>query len=55
MVLRMACPTKRKRSDTWYFRRRIPADVQAILAKMPKAQWLRNWYAAYISLALLTV
>ena len=54
MVLRMACPTKRTGSDNWYFRRRIPADVQAILAKMPKAQRPRNWYAKHISISLKT-
>lgn len=54
MVLRMACPTKRPGSDNWYFRRRIPADVQAILAKMPKTQRPRNWYAKHISISLKT-
>ena len=52
MVLRMACPTKRNGSDNWYFRRRIPADVQGILAEMPKAQRPRNWYAAHINISL---
>lgn len=41
MVLRMACPTKRHGSDNWYFRRQIPADVRAILEKLPKSQ--RPW------------
>jgi hypothetical protein len=50
MVLRMACTTKRPGSDNWYFRRFIPADVQATLAKMPKSQRPRNWYAKHISL-----
>jgi hypothetical protein len=50
----MACPTKRPGSDNWYFRRRIPADVQAILAKMPKTQRPQNWYAAHISIPLKT-
>lgn len=54
MVLRMACPTKRPGSDSWYFRRRIPTDVQAILAKMPKSQRPRNWYAKHISISLKT-
>jgi hypothetical protein len=54
MVLRMACPTKRPGSDNWYFRRRIPADVQAILVKMPKTQRPRNWYAKHISISLKT-
>jgi integrase len=36
MVLRMACPTKRKGSDNWYYRRTIPADVRAILLKVAK-------------------
>lgn len=35
MVLRMACPTKRKGSDNWYYRRRIPKDVQGIVAGLP--------------------
>jgi hypothetical protein len=50
----MACPTKRPGSDNWYFRRRIPTDVQAILAKMPKSQRPRNWYAKHISISLKT-
>ena len=50
----MACPTKRPGSDSWYFRRRIPTDVQAILAKMPKSQRPRNWYAKHISISLKT-
>jgi hypothetical protein len=33
MVWRMACPTKRKGSDNWYYRRTIPADVKAIFAE----------------------
>jgi uncharacterized protein DUF6538 len=54
MVLRIACPTKRRGSENWYFRRRIPTDVQAILAKMPKTQRPRNWYAKHISISLKT-
>ncbi|WP_354177777.1 DUF6538 domain-containing protein [Bradyrhizobium sp. LA6.1] len=48
----MACPTKRPGSDNWYFRKRIPADVQAILAKLPKAQRPANWYKDQISISL---
>jgi integrase len=54
MVLRMACPTKRTGSDNWYFRRQIPKDVKAILAKLPKAKWPRNWYRDHISISLKT-
>lgn len=54
MVLRMACPTKRPGSDNWYFRRKIPADVQAILERLPKAQRPRNWYGAEIMISLRT-
>lgn len=54
MVLRMACPTKRQGSDNWYFRRQIPADVRALLEKLPKAQRPRNWYRTHISISLKT-
>ncbi|MGY3449781.1 phage integrase [Bradyrhizobium sp. USDA 4353] len=54
MVLRMACPTKRPGSDNWYFRKRIPSDVQAILAKLPKEQRPPNWYKDQISISLKT-
>jgi hypothetical protein len=50
----MPCPTKRPGSDNWYFRRTIPADVQAILAKLPKAQRPRNWYKTHIAISLRT-
>lgn len=50
----MACPTKRPGSDNWYYRRKIPADVQAILQKLPKAQRPRNWYRAEIMISLKT-
>jgi len=50
----MACPTKRPGSDNWYFRRKIPADVQAILERLPKAQRPRNWYRAEIMISLKT-
>jgi len=52
MVLRMPCPTKRKGSDRWYFRRTIPADVQRILAKLPRSQRPHNWYAKHIVISL---
>lgn len=52
MVLRMACPTKRPGSDNWYFRLKMPADVQAILGKLPKAQRPRNWYRSEIMISL---
>ncbi|MET4372488.1 integrase [Bradyrhizobium sp. LB12.1] len=54
MILKMACPTKRPGSDNWYFRKRIPADVQAILAKLPKGQRPANWYKDQISISLRT-
>lgn len=54
MVLRMPCPTKRKGSDNWYFRRTIPADIQRILAKLPAAQRPRNWYRTHIAISLRT-
>jgi hypothetical protein len=54
MVLRMACPTKRQGSDNWYFRRQIPADVRAILEKLPKSQRPANWYRTHISISLKT-
>ncbi len=54
MVLRMPCPTKRTGSDNWYFRRKIPADVLAILERLPKSQRPRNWYRTDISISLKT-
>ncbi|MBP0115584.1 DUF6538 domain-containing protein [Bradyrhizobium vignae] len=48
----MACPTKRPGSDNWYFRKRIPADVQAILADLPKTQRPAHWYKDQISISL---
>lgn len=52
MVLRMACPTKRSGSDKWYYRRKIPADARAILAKLPKEQHPPGWYKEHISISL---
>jgi len=54
MVLRMACPTKRSGSDNWYYRKRIPADVQAILAKLPRDQRPPGWFKDQISISLKT-
>ncbi len=54
MVLRMPCPTKRQGSDNWYFRRTIPADVRAILAKLSKAQRPKGWYKTHIAISLRT-
>ncbi|BCA18143.1 hypothetical protein BDHH15_13580 [Bradyrhizobium diazoefficiens] len=48
----MACPTKRRGSDNWYYRKRIPKDVQAILAKLPKDQRPPNWFKDQISISL---
>lgn len=45
----MPCPTKRKGSDNWYYRRTIPADVQRILAELPPEKRPRNWYKTHIS------
>jgi integrase len=50
----MACPTKRRGSDNWYYRKRIPADVQAILAKLPKDQRPPSWFKDHISISLKT-
>ncbi len=50
----MACPTKRRGSDNWHFRRKIPTDVRAILEKLPKAQRPRNWYRIDIMISLKT-
>src|SRR5262249_47547883 len=52
MVLRMACPTKRSGSDNWYYRRKIPADVKAILEKLPKERHPPGWYKEHISISL---
>lgn len=48
----MTCPTKRKGSEKWYYRRRIPDDVQPILAQLPKSQRPRNWFKAEIAISL---
>lgn len=52
MVLRMACPTKRRGSDNWYYRKRIPKDVQAILATLAKDRRPPNWFKDQISISL---
>lgn len=52
MVLRMACPTKRRGSDNWYYRKRIPKDVRAILATLPEEQRPPNWFKDEISISL---
>ncbi|MET4315483.1 hypothetical protein FXB40_25305 [Bradyrhizobium rifense] len=46
----MARLVKRNRSGNWYFRKRIPADVQPILAKLPKERWPCCWYKTGIIL-----
>jgi len=51
MVLRMACPTKRSGSDNWYYRRKIPKDVQTILEKVPKDRRPSGWYKEHISIS----
>jgi len=48
----MACPTKRKGSDNWYYRRTIPADIQAVLQRLPKERRPRGWYKTHISITL---
>ncbi|RAI33881.1 DUF6538 domain-containing protein [Rhodoplanes serenus] len=52
MVLRMACPTKRKGSDNWYFRRKLPADLQRILASLPKSRRPPGWHRQHIVISL---
>lgn len=52
MVLRMACPTRRKGSDNWYYRRTIPADVRVILQKLVNEGRPRGWYKTHISISL---
>lgn len=48
----MPSPTKRPGSSNWQFKRRLPKDIQAILAKMPREQWPKNWYASQIVVPL---
>jgi site-specific recombinase XerD len=48
----MASPTKRKGSDNWYYRRAIPANLQRILAALPKSQRPANWYKTQIWISL---
>lgn len=52
MVLRMACPTRRKGSDNWYYRRTIPTDVRVVLQKLAKERRPRGWYKTHISISL---
>ncbi len=52
MVIRMPGPTKRNGSDNWYFRRRIPDDVKAALAAIPKASHPKGWHKAEIWISL---
>lgn len=47
----MACPTKRVGSDNWFFRKRIPADVRAILTRSPDLRPPR-WFKDHISISL---
>lgn len=51
-VLRMPNPTKRNGSDNWYFRRRIPADIQRILGTLPRAKRPRCWHKTDIWISL---
>ncbi|MGM4895940.1 DUF6538 domain-containing protein [Tardiphaga sp. 839_C3_N1_4] len=51
MALRMTCPTKRVGSDNWFFRKRIPADVRAILTQSPGLRPPR-WFKDHISISL---
>lgn len=48
----MPCPTKRQGSNNWYYRRRIPADIQRILATLPSEQRPRNWHKTEIWISL---
>lgn len=48
----MPSPTKRAGSNNWQFKRRLPKDIQAILAKLPKERWPQNWYADQIIVSL---
>ncbi|MCL2716916.1 MAG: tyrosine-type recombinase/integrase [Alphaproteobacteria bacterium] len=40
---RMPSLMKREGSGNWYFRQRIPQDVQRILSKVPRDQWPSGW------------
>lgn len=46
--------TKRNGSSNWYYRRRIPTDVQRILATLPKEKRPRNWHRTDIWISLRT-
>ncbi|MFL9823775.1 DUF6538 domain-containing protein [Rhodoplanes sp. SY1] len=48
----MACPTKRKGSDNWYFRRKLPADLQRILASLPKSRRPPGWHKQHIVISI---
>ncbi|WP_213772341.1 DUF6538 domain-containing protein [Bradyrhizobium sp. dw_78] len=49
----MASPSKREGTDNWYYRT-IPADVRAILEKLPKGRRPPGWYKTHISISLRT-
>ena len=44
MVLKVVSLYKRNGSDNWWYRKRIPADVQRILAKLPNHPRPKGWY-----------
>jgi hypothetical protein len=44
MVLKVVSLFKRNGSDNWWYRKRIPADVQRILAKLPNHPRPKGWY-----------
>lgn len=52
MVLRMARPTKLKGSGNWYFRRKLPADLQRLVASLPKERRPPGWSTTHIKVAL---
>jgi hypothetical protein len=48
----MVCPTKRKGTDNWQYRRRVPANVQKALASLPKEQRPAGWGKTEIVISL---
>src|SRR5690349_14012117 len=44
MVLKVVSLFKRDGSDNWWYRKRIPADVGRILAKLPSHPRPKGWY-----------
>jgi hypothetical protein len=52
--LRTVSLMRRTGSENWYYRRRIPADVQRTFENTPKELRPTGWYRTHISISLRT-